>query len=342
MASNIFISGIHAARYLLSDRCAEAIYEDYASRPKNFMAYREGLAELCALEPISNSAPKLSRDEATSLADWLGVDLPITVCVDSAELRRNSKKLSCQILHYGIPRGGFIQISGEVYVSPPELVIVQLADSLGLIELAVLCSLLFSLFASPSIPGGELCPRQALSNKERCLKFLLRCQPDEGRAVQGLSLAKRALDLAVEGAASPKEIETALLFSLPQEMGGYGFEQPVMNYEIPISRSPYKRYADLFWAKEEVAVEYDSDSEHASREALWEDAVRRNDLVDAGILSFSVTSKQLSELTGFARTARQVAAALGSTIIIPRDRLFNERQRQLKATIEAAMSMFGF
>ena len=113
--------------------------------------------------------------------------------------------------------------------------------------------------------------------------------------LKGCKNARKALRYIADGADSPMETALTLLLCLPYRHGGYGFALPRLNYHIevdlPAGKQTYR--GDLYWPKERVDIEYDSDTYHATTERINRDATRRTHLSLAGVSVITVTRTQI-------------------------------------------------
>lgn len=100
----------------------------------------------------------------------------------------------------------------------------------------------------------------------------------------GAQRARAAASYLVDGSASPRETQAALLLGLPAFYGGYGLGMPSMNYEIsctPQATAISGRRTlrcDLFWPEASIAVEYQSREFHSGDLCRIRDSRRTNAL----------------------------------------------------------------
>ncbi|MDR2036038.1 MAG: hypothetical protein LBP91_05150 [Coriobacteriales bacterium] len=265
----------------------------------------------------------------------LGLTLPFHILVGSGNVRRTSESLRFHVCSREYPGGSFMEYPSGLVVSSPELCFLQIASLLSLEELIML--------------GFELCGSYRIGNRKEPSKGFREDSPLTSVAklkgyliraprIKGKVLACQALQFIANHSASPRETVLAMLLTLPYRLGGYGFPMPVLNLtiDVPISgkkTSPVKeRRCDLFWQKEQVAVEYDSNAFHANEDRIAEDAIRRNALIAAGITVIVASNKHIKD----ARELRVLAGLLEKLLkkrLSIRDKKFIARQRTLRASI---------
>lgn len=111
-----------------------------------------------------------------------------------------------------------------------------------------------------------------------------------------------------------------MLLCLPPRRGGFGLDKPIMNARIdmngrlsPLSASPYYE-CDLYWPQAKLAVEYDSELEHANGRQLSRDARKRVDLAARGITVISLTKQQVLHIPSMEQVAREIAHITGKRL----------------------------
>lgn len=145
--------------------------------------------------------------------------------------------------------------------------------------------------------------------------------------VRGIERAREVASLAFACAASPMETLLALMLSLPQSMGGFGLPRPKLNWQVPMDQTERERVsqdkiiADLCWPQQNVIVEYYGWDDHfgAGPHKVALDLARANSLSTLGWTVLHVTFEQINTAAGISLLARQLAAALGTSIATPSD-----------------------
>jgi hypothetical protein len=146
-------------------------------------------------------------------------------------------------------------------------------------------------------------------------------------ARKGIDRAFRVAELAFDKSASPMETALVLMLTLPVELGGFGLPRPELNGEIPLEQafldlvSQEAFFADLLWADEQLIVEYYGWKDHfgAGPTKVGRDAARANSLTSLGWTVLHVTYEQVRSVAGISLLARQVAHALGVTLLEPNE-----------------------
>ena len=267
---------------------------------------------------------------------------PLELAVFDRVHRTRGKKYRTRELPRTLPADALVRVNPNLYFVSPELIVSQMAPSLSAIQLAKLIM--------------ELCGRYSLSPAEdQRNKTKYQLEPvtslDRIKRYSGLTKVRggaktlrEALNYALEGSASPSETVLALMMSLPQELGGYGFAKPTLNASLTVPDehigrvSGLKYSLDAFWQDAYTDLEYesaefhldplaaaalvaardgkfdsDSSAERRRREYITKaDADRRRlrDLQVLGIHVIPVTSFDLSSIRRF----DQVAYALAKNI----------------------------
>jgi len=267
---------------------------------------------------------------------------PLELAVFDRVHRTRGKKYRTRELPRTLPADALVRVNPNLYFVSPELIVSQMAPSLSAIQLAKLIM--------------ELCGRYSLSpaedqrNKTKYqlepVTSLERIKRYSGltKVRGGAKTLREALNYALEGSASPSETVLALMMSLPQELGGYGFAKPTLNASLTVPDehigrvSGLKYSLDAFWQDAYTDLEYESAEFHldplaaaalvAARDGKFDsessaerrrreyitkaDADRRRlrDLQVLGIHVIPVTSFDLSSIRRF----DQVAYALAKNI----------------------------
>jgi len=150
----------------------------------------------------------------------------------------------------------------------------------------------------------------------KALKFFL----SRMEGVNGRKKAERALRYISDWSASPMETIVFMLLTLPYKHGGYGLPKPEFNKRIDIRKiakqRPDKTFykCDLFWPKENLAIEYDSDLHHTGPERIEGDSIKRLDLKALGIEVVTVTRGQVQNTEEFESVAKSIAKSLGKRL----------------------------
>jgi hypothetical protein len=200
-----------------------------------------------------------------------------------------------------LPTTSFFEVAPGLCVASPEFVYVQMANKL---ELPLLVKLGFELCGTYSpLLDENLRPIQR--NEQLATAGSIKAFLEEASWLPGAKKAKLAAQYLLEGSASPRETDMAILLSLPYRHGGYGLEPPHMNYSIELDNSARTltgqscAIADLCWPEHKLDVEYDSTEWHSSVQQVEHDKSRANALGHMGYKVVFVTNGQMSNRLKF-------------------------------------------
>lgn len=276
--------------------------------------------------PRSGSAPDTNKPFLLEkyCGHRAGDSLHILVA-DKASRTKHSSTIS-HVWNSPIPPGSFFCLAGDVFISTPPMLFLEMAQCLTRIELVALGYELCGMYHltntseldantppdseipqcdsnknnSPLIEDEILSHRQGFIQTSDSLTTVLDIQRhlNKFRNVKGLKDAKWALKYIAERSASPMETLVSMMLSLPALVGGFNLPRPLLNYEVnangnaSLSTRLSTRYCDFFWPDSNLALEYDSDSFHTGSQRIAKDAARRNELAYSGITVITLTSKQ--------------------------------------------------
>lgn len=270
------------------------------------------------LGTLDDCACSLRELESFALPFLLDNAQTIHVLAPSSSREYRSKVHACHVMASEIPRGSFYKESEGVYSATPELLFVQRASTVSLIELALFGLELCGTYTlrSDGDFGFSNCP--AASTRRRLFSFAQNARP-----MRGASRAVQALKWVVDGSNSPMESALMLFLCLPVYRGGYGFPLPSLNPREALSAPSVRSLnqetirCDLHWTDKKVAVEYDSSQEHLKSSTAARDAMRQNALGYEGHTVIRVTPQMVASPVEFDVVAEQLAKALKRRM--PRD-----------------------
>ena len=243
-------------------------------------------------------------------------DAPIDVLLFDAGDRRWSKWVSCCVWSTVVPTGAFYRV-GDMYVSSPEFVFLQMASKLTLRQLVALGCELCGTYVLVSDDDGH--PMAAddyptrvapLTNAGKIQKFV-----DKAVKARGRAKALRALRYVVDGSNSPMETMTYLLLCLPPKLGGYGIPKPVMNAKIELDdegKSIAQRRScrgDICWPDPKLDIEYHGDV-HVGATQMKSDVGRELGIEHMGWRVITVTGPQVLDMERFEVVVGEVASHL--------------------------------
>lgn len=267
--------------------------------------------------------------------------------VDSQAKRRHEKDVVTHLFSDRVPEGSLYELKRGVYVASVALCLLHASRRLSMLELVRLCFELcacYELVWADEDPDDRTNPDDDLDNvtyegepKKVCT--FRECVPittvDQLSAslsrleVKGSSRIRWALRFVADGSASPRETDLAMYAWLPNRLGGHGFRVGTMNQVISIAGE--KRRCDLFFGKERVGVEYDSDEWHLGSARHSHDSARTKEIERRGYHIVSITNGELRDFD----LANAAMALLGR-------RLGRRVREPRKRTAEARLALHAF
>ena len=282
------------------------------------------------IRTLDDCACSLHQIETFSLPFLVDNEHTLHVLVSSLAKEQKSKTHTCHVLTGSIPSGAFWKIGDSVYAASPELLFVEMASKLSLIELVLFGLELCGAYTLR--PDGQSgfynCP--VATTKQLLSSFVKRA-----KGMRGATKAGQALRWVVDGSNSPMESSLMLYLCLPVRLGGYAFRLPDLNPTTSLGKKAvavlnYESIrCDLHWVKERVALEYNSTQEHLNPRSAAKDARRANTLGYSDINLIIVTPHMIADHTQFDGVAKQLAKALGVRMG-SRKLLYSKARRELR------------
>lgn len=223
----------------------------------------------------------------------------------------------------------FCRIENGIYSASPELCFIQLARTLSLHALVKAGNALCGAFYIDPVAGGELYSRRPVTTIRR-LDAFVRANP----GLSGAKNARTALKWAAEGCASPPEVFLAMVLGLPFRHGGFQVANLKINKRLAISKAAQaisrRSYLvpDIYIPRGDIAIEYDSTTEHAESSQLARDAQKRLALEADGHKVITITGRQLANRSDMRRIAEQIYRHQGGRFR-PQSKEFEARQLAL-------------
>lgn len=252
---------------------------------------------------------------------------PIHVLVDRPVDRVHSDRVVSHVWSGPIPPGSLYHLVPGVLVASPGFCYLMASGSQSkprAISIGMEC---VGLYGRRRDARG-FSDRNQLMTKEELAEYL-----EGAKGCYGCRNAIRFLPYVMERSRSPMETVMVLALTLPAREGGFGLPRPELNVTIKprpdefalSQRSQYE--VDACWERQRLVLEYNSYSDHLSRESLDRDAMKGNSLRSLGWKVLVVTRAQL-EGDALTVLAYQVARGLGVKRPHPkaeeRDRLLDE------------------
>ena len=240
------------------------------------------------MEPAKRGRPQVDVPSAAmvdDLAGWGLVDRGnVCLLVSSKEDRRRMSGVHYIVQGTEVPAGSFVRTRGQVYVVAPELLFIQLARHLSLVELLEVGYELCGTYRMGDTEGEVVYEREPLTSVSKLAAYARRA-----KGMRGRSVALRATQWILDNSASPAETALAIMFKLPRHLGGYALGDFQLNYEIALDQAAARILGrdtirpDHFWISARHPSEYDSLLFHSSREQQEYDERRRNAYMAMGM-----------------------------------------------------------
>lgn len=316
---------------------------------QDILALRSAVAEEPLCQALLKPNPSTRNLSATAknlrpVAPLLAANqtTPIDVLVHEHRACHASSIVAPRLWSHDLPLGACADIYDEMRVVTPAFALLQLAGKLDLVPTLLLASELcgsFTVFnpcrpiadalqkmarcgSIPEVEGwhpfvdgngnvSTLWSRPPLVTPRNLHEMAVNSNSKRGR--------KRLLSVAtlvMADAASPFEVQAALLFGLPRHMGGEGLGGLQLNKKVELSsaaRMLAQReccYCDLYW-DEGVDVECQSALVHENRLSFLSDSRRAAALQHMGIKTLPITYDQIRSEKQFDALAQTVASLRG-------------------------------
>ncbi len=230
------------------------------------------------------------------------------ITVDDTGARFRCKGKLVRTCGLELPNGAVVVQDGKM-VASPELLFLELANQLNIQRL------IFLGLQLCSFPPGE--PFKAITTKQKLNRFLSKTQGHRGHRK-----ALRAMKYVEDGSASVMESLAYMFLTLPNALGGYGLSGAVFNHEIRLNGnvpSHFRQrccFADLYYKRAKIAVEYDSYAYHSRPQEQGKDAMRSIILNRKGVSVLHMNTIQLYNIDACNDFAHTLATRLGKRIFI--------------------------
>lgn len=293
--------------------------------------------------------PPNDEEVCRILMEKYGFEAPLTCLAASAETRRRNALQVCAVRTRGqIPKGFVyletIHTEGEkihVLVATPEMCFLQAAATLPFLELLKFGYVLCARYLPDTNDPGRQYARNPITNIACMQDFL-----DQVKGVSGIKTARQTLRYVCGLSNSPMESTGAIVATLPFTMGGFSIKPPVMNYDIALSARGAEVFqrpvccGDLVWPEEKVAVEYDSNAIHLSKEQHKWDLRKTLALEYSGYQVFRITADTLQNPNQAELFFSHLRSALGMRKQWNRIQQTQNERRQLLAALKDWNSCF--
>ena len=246
---------------------------------------------------------------------------PCHVLVKSHADRRESRMFKPRVWSRPLPRGTFVELNEELYLSSGPFLMLQLANELDFVR-AVRVGL--ELCGIYTLYMGEKIGLKSTDPSEKIYKFISGVPPVTSVAKierflegchgqMGHREADKVLKYLLDDSGSPMESAAYMLACMPKRYGGYGVHKPAFNPTVNVQTKSglEQRRPDLFWAGPGVDVEYNSDLIHIAKEQYYKDAKRQVELVAARYQVLPLTRDDVMSPVKFDKFMFGLAKVLG-------------------------------
>ena len=326
--------------------------QDFGTPIASGGSYRRGLAYMG--RRVALHAPDLSpatswRCVALDLSPF-GLDglladgRPVQIAVPAANMRIQSSSCRCTTYSPGLPELAFIEVGCGFAISSPELLFVELAQEMPLVEHLMLGHELCGTFSRDPINpyGADVAFQvQPVTSVESIRRFA-----NDSKRIHGLAKARRTLELLRDNAWSPTESLVAAFACAPIDDFGYELGDYTLNPrfgtpdELRLTTAKDSRVPDILFGDTTVGINYDGQmhvdlraiadagieagshlGDNGRYEALERvmadvrrkvvDDVRRNrELAADGLTVFPMVKEDLYEFGGLDGVIRQVLTVI--------------------------------
>ena len=240
------------------------------------------------------------------------------VLVSSHAARSLKPSCVCHIWSTQLASGSFYSIGDDIFVSTPEFLFLQMANTVSRHRLiAIGYELCGTHVIYRQFGRGIATSTHPLTSTSRIARFL---EKSPGR--YGVKTAREALRWVVDMSNSPMESTLSMLFVLPRMQGGQPLSGIELNREFPLNDEWRRRLGkrsfkpDIYFTKERVAVEYYG-SDHEKPDAKEYDATRQALMEYLGIRVLGVTKEQLYHPDKYQGMLKELYRLLGKRYIKP-------------------------
>lgn len=187
---------------------------------------------------------------------------PLHILVGKKQHRVRMKNIRCHLSLVDLPAHAIIWLDEHTCISGPELLFVQMAESMSVPELVLLGNELcgnFSQSAESQITRAvtdNICTATTQHELRQFIRSL--------GYVPGIVNARKAVEYVADHALSMPEAILALMYSLPAEEAGYDMGPVELNQRVYVEGGPNEvvsrsRYPDLMFAFAPVGINYDGE-----------------------------------------------------------------------------------
>lgn len=249
-------------------------------------------------------------------------------------LDKNAKRNVDAVPHYctmHLPRGSLLELKAGIHVASIPICLSQMSLHLETYDLIRLLYEICSNYEIVEVPSDGLGETdesaQVIARGTVPLTTTkdLRTQLRRLTGFPGAAKVLAALDCVADNSCSPRETDLAMWAWCKSSLGGFGFRLATMNQ--PISIDGKERRCDLFFGRERVGVEYDSDAEHAGAQKNSADSARKKQIENKGYRVISITNGELKDFDQASDAMRLLGSYLGKRVRDPKPRTLRARKK---------------
>ena len=326
--------------------CGESALEMWRSvRANDF--YDPQPRNVCRKSAITK--PVYTKHQLNGLSDHAErllsrIPQPYHVLVSSEDERSTTDLLKPHVWTTPLPRGTFVDLGGEVYLSSGPFLFLQLASELNLartVQVGLELCGIYTQFVHDGKVHKSTDPLDTVHTSmtgvvpatsiARSRRFLEGCAGQKGHR-----RAEQAAQFVLDDSGSPMESAAYMFGCMPKRYGGHGIAQPEFNPALTVvtKDGARTRRPDLYWRAQGVDVEYNSDLIHMAKEQYYKDARRQVELTASNVRVLPLTRNDVMYADNFDRFAFGLAKVLGTRLrAYPDD--WGERRRELRHAVLA-------
>lgn len=228
-------------------------------------------------------------------------DRPLHLVVADAALKHRIHDCHVHVCRADLPAESFHRLPQGNIISSPALTFLQMASNASLWELVEIGNYLCSTFSISDEGRGYTGKREQLVSLEQLRDYLASLPPH----TRGAKRALAALEHVVELTASPMEVQLAMHYGLPPDLGGRGPLTMHANQAIRISEQGQRLLGsqylvgDLYLPEFKCDLEFDSEEFHTGKYRLDHTQARRNVLEAMHVKTVPATYGQMDTLDRF-------------------------------------------
>lgn len=258
----------------------------------------------------------------------------IDLLIPNNAVQHNLQGYKFHRIKYKIPKGSFLKLDENIYISSPEFMFCQLAETCSWEQLALI--------------GMEICGRYSIDPQDSG-NFVNNCMPittpkkisnyikllkKDNSYIHGLRNAEFVATLLSSNSYSPQESRLFIILTAPHKVGGFGIKNLVLNQSVSLSKESVEIcgqdiiFPDISNPDKRIAIEYDSDTFHDDTNQNRRDKLRINALKHDKWNVFNFVTSQIHSKESFFNMAIDILKANGQESRI-RNKSFNAKFNEL-------------